>query len=101
MNLNPEQEKVAQIVLDVLGENADTGGCRPFYSPDEWLERGEEYGHNSVLILVHDGGDLAPYCNWDYCEYEKIDKLSNALEVSGYYVEQCTTWYSAVYRTPA
>ena len=90
--------KVAEIVREVLGPKADDGGCKPFYSPEEWVAKGERFGTKSVLVLVHDGGDLAPYCNYDYMEYEKVGRLSDALEKSGFYVENCTSWYSAVYK---
>lgn len=93
-----ECRKVAEIVKSVLGSKADDGGCKSFYAPDEWKAKGERFGTQSVLVLSHDGGDLAPYCNYDYMQYDKIDKLSDVLGKAGYYVENCTSWYSAVYK---
>ena len=97
-NLSGESKKVADIVNSVMGEDAYGGGCKAYYTPDEWRERGESYGTESVLILVHDGSDLASYCNIDYGCVSRIEKLRIALEKNGYYVENCTGWYSAVYR---
>ena len=97
-HLTGECLKVAEIIKSVLHSKANDGGCRSFFSPDEWKAKGEVYGTESVLVLVHDGGDLAPYCNYDYMQYDKIDSLSEALEQAGYYVENCTSWYSAVYK---
>lgn len=91
--------KVAEIVKGVLGSRANDGGNDTFFAPEVWKAKGEKYGVESVLVLVHDGGDLAPYCNYDYMEYDKIDKLSDVLGKSGYYVENCTSWYSAVYKS--
>lgn len=62
--------------------------------PSTWHET---YGKESVVIVVHDGGDLAPYFNWDYCHYEAIERMRVALEKIGYYPEQCTSWFSAIY----
>lgn len=76
-----------------------TGGCRAFYSPDEWKERGERYGLQSVLVICHDGGDLAPALNLDYEMYDLHDALQAHLGRAGFYVEGCTGWYSAVYRS--
>lgn len=96
-HLNDEQKRIADSIVRVLGSKASGGGCRAFYSPEEWTERGEDYGANSKLVLVHDGGDLARFCNYDHRDYEAINRLDNALREIGYYVECCTCWYSAVY----
>lgn len=74
------------------------GGCRAFYTPAEWEARGEKYGSGSELIVVHDGGDLAPSFNMDYCCYESVEEVQKALERLGLYAEQCTSWYSAIYK---
>ena len=74
------------------------GGCRAFYSPKEWAARGETYGHNSELVVVHDGGDLAPFFNYDYERYELTEEMHNALKKRGLYAEPCTCWYTAIYR---
>lgn len=92
-----EQRLIAKTVLSVLPKSATGGGCRAFYTPAEWLERGETYGTESRLIVCHDGGALAPFCSYDYGEYKKIDRLVRVLEAAGYWIEQCTSWYSAVY----
>jgi hypothetical protein len=86
-------------LLDQLGMD-DTGGCKAFYSPTEWKERGEEYGKDSVLIVVHDGGDLACFFNWSYAKetgYRMLNDMQEALEGEGLRAEQCTAWYTAIY----
>ena len=100
--LTAKQKKIAKVITKLIkqksgGREPSGGGCKAFYTPKEWKERGEEYGTTSELILVHDGGDMAPYCNWDYCSYEMVEALSDVLRAEGYFVEQCTSWYSAVY----
>jgi hypothetical protein len=75
----------------------DTGGCKTFYSPAEWKARGEDYGCESELIIVYDGGDVRSLMMVDdmYDVHEDIDK---ALDELGLYVEHCTGWYAAVYK---
>ena len=86
-------------VVDVLKEDDSccTCGCRAFYSPAEWRERGESYGLNSLLIVVYDGGSLAPYFSLDQDAGSLYEKMSKALEKIGCYTEECTGWYSAIY----
>ena len=71
-----------------------------FYSPQEWKDRGELYGLESHLIIVHDGGNICRFFNLDYAMmdgYIKYEFMRTELEDSEIYTEQCTNWYSAVY----
>ncbi len=83
-------------ILKVIGHDAYTGGCRAFYTPEEWKAKGEKYGLNATLIIAHDGGDLADYFG-PMAPDELIIKMENALSAIGYYADLCTGWYSAVY----
>lgn len=74
-----------------------TGGCKVFHSPKAWRERGERYGGNSVLVVVHDGGDHAGFFNWDYEQPASIDAVRRVLSPCGTFAEQATSWYSAIY----
>lgn len=96
-HLTGESKKLADIVNLTIGD-AHGGGCKAYYSPEEWTIRGEEYGKKSKLVVVHDGGDLASYCNVDYGNFPLMEKLERALKNYGYYIESCTCWYSAIYR---
>ena len=96
-HLLPHQQVIAKAVLRALPKDATGGGCRAFYTPKEWAERREEFGRESLLILCHDGGSLAPACNWAYENLAARERLRRSLEKIGLYVEQCTSWYSAVY----
>ena len=91
-------EKVLQAAAKALGAIPYTGGCNTYYTVDKWKERKEEFGLNSELIICHDGGDFASLCNWSYCDYGAMDRFQDELKKYGYYVEQCTCWYSAVYK---
>lgn len=74
-----------------------TGGCRAFYSPQEWKERGEEYGTDSVLVVVHDGGDLAYVFNMARASSNVFEAVNEALSRAGFHLEPCTGWYGAIY----
>ena len=99
--LSPVGEKAYNCIMNLLTKNntLSTGGCRAFYSPEEWKARGEEYGGGAELIVVHDGGDLMEYFCMDVMDYAAIDCMSNALGSVGCYPEQCTSWYSAIYKS--
>ncbi len=71
-----------------------TGGCKVFYSPAEWMARGESYGHNAALIVVYDGANAKEACRMDGRMYEPFKA---ALDKAGFYVEECTGTYSAIY----
>ena len=97
-------EKIARIVKqaaeNALGREIEVGYPRfpDFYSPERWRERGEEFGRNAELIIVHDGGDYAPLLNLGYCCYELFDKMIEEMDKTEYWTEQCTCWYTAVYK---
>lgn len=97
---NAVQKAIAKAIMKCVKSDTkkpDSGGCRAFYSPAEWAERGEKYGKESFLVVVHDGGDLAPYFSLDYQQYEQYNKMEETLKEIGFYQEQCTSWYSAIY----
>lgn len=96
---DPVAAEVASVVQKFLEEHdaTYTGGCRAFYSPAAWAARGELYGLRSLLVVVHDGGAHARYFAWEYERYDAIEALRVELEKHGWYAEQCTTWYSAIY----
>lgn len=101
-HLSGKAKKIADAIVTLLtrengGEAPYGGGCKAFYSPAEWKARQESYGLTSVLILCHDGGDLADYCNEDYERYSRVTALNKTLDSMGYYMESCTGWYTAIY----
>jgi len=97
--LSKQGEAAYEAIMGCLGKHGltDTGGCKAFYSPQQWKERGEDYGTESVLVVVHDGGAHAPCFSYDYQAYALIDEMAEVLKAHGLFVEQCTGWYSAVY----
>lgn len=77
-----------------------TGGCKAFYSPQEWKDRGEKYGLKSHLIVVYDGGDLSRFFNSGCAMmdgFRSYEFMISELKYSKLYFEECTNWYSAIY----
>jgi hypothetical protein len=121
-NLDADGKRAYNAIKNYLDNfsHIDTGGCKSFYSPDEWSERGEQYGTGSKLIIVYDGGDLRRYFNMDaayeaHCmvaefyeetgdtemlgkPYDSCENMNAALHKEGLYFEECTGWYAAVYK---
>lgn len=98
-DLSDDGRKVAETILAFLTEKDLTyhGGGGKFYSPQQWRDRGEDYGTDSLLVITHDGGDHAGAFNIDYEQYQLIEQLRDRLVPLGVFSEQCTSWYSAVY----
>jgi len=91
-------EKIMRVLH--LSNKTYTGGCKAFYSPQEWKERGEKYGLKSHLIIVYDGGELTSFFNADHAMmdgFRKYEFMRTELKDSKTYSEECTGWYSAVY----
>ena len=80
--------QAASIIRDLIGCEFDWDTPNHNY----------QYGKGSLFILKH-GPDsvLRPYCNYDCEDYDKINKMVDALEAIGLYVEDCTGDYSGVY----
>lgn len=101
-DLNASGKLAYKIITDFLikHEMTYTGGCKAFYSPVEWNDRGEKYGAKSHLVIVYDGGDLSRIFNSDYAAlngYKLYEDLSNSLREYDLFFEECTNWYGAVY----
>lgn len=109
--LSPLGKKAYEAIMSHLRKNdaTDTGGCKAFYSPQEWEDRGERYGTGSVLVVVYDGGDHRRFFNLDSAFvynpvkghdvacYDWHEGMGAALGEVGLYFEECTGWFCAVY----
>ena len=96
VGLSAKGKKAYKAIMNVITETGalDTGGCKTFYSPAEWKARKEEYCLGAELIVVYDGGAVAPFFNYDYECYPLIDLMDKELGKVGLYSEQGTCWYS-------
>lgn len=97
-------QRAHAIILAYLQQHRLSGSkdSRTFYSPGEWRARNEKYGAQGQLIIVYDGGDLRPVFSMDAAydrgTYALYEGLQEKLHEVGLYFEECTNWYSAVYR---
>jgi hypothetical protein len=96
--LSPGGHAAYDAVVRVLRARraTSTGGCTAFHTPAAWAARGEQYGGNSLLVVVYDGGDVARFFRMgdDDRAYEA---MRAALAAVGCFAEECTGWYSAIY----
>ena len=99
-NLSKDGKKAYSVIRAFLKkfDKEYTGGCKAFYSPQEWKERGEDYGLDAELIVVHDGGDLSHIFNLNYGCYELNENMIETLRENSVWMESCTCWYAAIYK---
>lgn len=93
-----DKGRAAYVIIKAIlrkHEIAWTGGCRTFYSPAEWRERGEKYGGDAELIVVYDGSDVGATMKIDGALYEETRTALGGL--AGLFAEECTHWYAAIY----
>lgn len=104
-NLSEEGQRAAEIIRAFCHKHkmTDTGGQKVFHDPKEW--NNSEYGQDSHLVVLHEGGDHAQLVSMDYAYergphgmcYEQYEELSRQLAAAGIYMEACYKWHSAVY----
>ena len=100
--LSAAGRKAYEVIMGVLkdAEMTYTGGCKAFYSPKEWADRGEEYGLKSELIVVYDGGSVGRCFSLDadmMSGYVFTTRMHEALAEIGMFPEECRGWYAAIY----
>lgn len=98
--LSNDGKKAWEVIHKFLMEqdpDTYTGGCRAFYSPEQWKARKEQYGTTGVLVVVYDGGDVGQYFGLDHECYVLHEAMRQALHKAGFWAEECTCWYSAIY----
>jgi hypothetical protein len=113
--LNENGHRAHEIIGAYLKEHGCTdAGPRIFYAPAEWMQKGNEYGSRSHLIVAYDGGgklrevfsmdaayalDCAHYQQTGESRepYALYEGMQAALREAGLYFEECTGWYSAIY----
>jgi len=88
-----------RVVREFLAEEKleYTGGCRAFYSPEEWVARGETYCRTALLVIVYDGGQVGDAFEYDREAYKLIERMRVRLEGHGLYAEPGTNWYAGIY----
>ncbi len=98
----PQNVKTALLeVRDFAGSLWDrpaaTGGCKAFYSPQEWRDKGWQVNEHVLCVVRHDGGDLAPLFNMDYQDYKAYDKMNQIFQRRGLYAEAINSTQSNIH----
>lgn len=98
--LNTHGALAASIIRDFLIDKGLADNCGgKFYSPAQWRERGEQWGRESLLVIVHDGDPASTVFNWDASPdgYALREELQEQLDSIGVYFEAATGWYTTVH----
>ena len=74
-----------------------TGGCNAFHRPLDAENFAGGLGPRCALVVVHDGGCLAPYFNPSYEDVESYQLVDGLLKVRGLYREGINPAVTAIY----
>jgi hypothetical protein len=95
LGLTDTAKKAYWIIAKALVKHGQiyTGGCRAFSNPNDW-DSTHSSCKNSLLVIIHDGGDLS----YVFGAFEKpYGEIVNALAGMNLYVEGCSGVVSGVY----
>lgn len=74
-----------------------TGGCRAFWSPEEWIAAGHKApGPLTALMVIYDGGALPDFFRLGE-HTARYEAMRNALSLAGLWAEEITGTCSAIY----
>lgn len=71
------------------------GGCKAFYTPEEAERFVETRG--AVMVVVHDGGSLAPLFNLDYQRYKDYERVDVMLKLRNMWRESYNAAVTIIY----
>ena len=91
-------ESIKKLVRDMNGEEPDGGGSTAFVSPAQRRRMGWSPVKGTVMVLVFDGGDLAPYMNPNYGDKAKYNAMQDLIRRMGYWTEYETGVEASVYK---
>jgi len=98
--LSPDGERAFEIIVNHLKSHGSEvkGELQAFWNPKDY---DGEYGRDSLLIIMYDGlNDIGKFfsLDQDYPKYKNQDPMREALEAAGFYADECTGYYAAVYK---
>jgi len=106
MVINNEQFTSLEIVKETINKHlASKGVATSSYSLVDGREWDGEFGKGSLLVLIHEEAEASAHTNMDGAynynggDYSSWEELSENLNKHDLCLEQCTLWYSAVYRS--
>lgn len=99
--LSRKARKLALAIVKLAKERNWYAGQKVFWSPKQWKDKGEHYGLNAELVILHECGDHAPFFSLDHSSYtgsyKQYDEQVKFLSGYGFYSEGLYTWSSAIY----
>ena len=99
--LSRKARKLALALAKLAKERNWNAGQKVFWSPKQWRDKGEPYGENSSLIILHEGGDHAPFFSMDYSyeagSYDQYEEQLKFLSGYGFWSEGIYRWSTAIY----
>lgn len=101
-HLNDKQKSIVDIFVKVAKEFTGevSAELKTFWTPEEWKDKGEDYGTESELVVCYDGlNSFSHICDTMSGSISAHEKLQDELFKAGYFFEQCTNWYGAVYKS--
>lgn len=91
-------EAIKKLVREMNGSEPDGGGCPAFITTAQRRRMGWSPVKGTVMVLVFDGGDLAPYMNPDYGDKAKYNAMQDLIRRMGYWTEYESGVEASVYK---
>ena len=99
--LSRKANKLAKAIAKLAKQRDWNAGQKVFWSPKQWEEKGESYGTDSDLVVLHEGGDHASFFSLDHSynggSYDDYEDQLKFLSKHGFYCESLYSWSSAIY----
>ena len=101
--LSRKARKLALALAKLAKKRDWNAGQKVFWSPQEWKNKGESYGLQSELVILHEGGDHAPFFSLDYSynggSYDQYEEQVKFVGKHGFFCEGLYSWSSAIYES--
>jgi hypothetical protein len=96
-NLCSQGRSAAQAILGMLTEDNEcwSGGCRAFFSPQEWRNKGHELIDRTVLVVLHDGGIMSEYFDPVYGG-QRYERQLQYLRENSFFAEHISHFYAEI-----
>lgn len=101
--LSRKARKLAVAIAKLAKQRDWNAGQKVFWSPKEWKEKGEHHGLNAELVILHEGGNHAPFFSLDHSydtgSYDQYEEQLKFLSQYGFFCEGLYTWSSGIYES--
>ena len=91
-------EAITKLIRNDIKGEPTGGGCQAFLTPTSRRSQGFYVPKEVVLVLLFDGGSLAPYMNPDYGYTKGFDAMQGLLYRMGYWTERENNVEAHVYK---